>query len=340
MAAEMAHKGHDVTVYSSKPECWKENIDVLDDNDNVLMTGKLAKVTNNLADAVDGANIIWIVIPSMLFENMGKMLQFLLSPGQLIGVVPGSGGAEFAFKGCIEKGCILFGMQRVHSISRLKEYGRSVHMLGRKSMLYIGSIPSSEATNICKLVEPLFDIPCKALKNYLAVTLTPSNPILHSTRIYSMFKDWKPGVVYPRNFLFYEDWDDASSDMLICCDSEEQSLCGVLPICLDEVVSLRTYYESQDAKAMTKKIRGIKAFKGLTSPMKKTDNGWIPNFESRYFMADFPYGLKIIKDLADLFIVPTPNIDTVWRWYVKTLKPEKYFELSDQSKDKLLELYR
>ena len=177
-------------------------------------------------------------------------------------------------------------MQRVHSISRLKEYGRSVHMLGRKSMLYIGSIPSSEATNICKLVEPLFDIPCKALKNYLAVTLTPSNPILHSTRIYSMFKDWKPGVVYPRNFLFYEDWDDASSDMLICCDSEEQSLCGVLPICLDEVVSLRTYYESQDAKAMTKKIRGIKAFKGLTSPMKKTDNGWIPNFESRYFMEE------------------------------------------------------
>jgi len=50
--------------------------------------------------------------------------------GQMIGVVPGSGGAEFAFKGCIDKRCVLFGLQRVHSISRLKEYGKAGHMLG------------------------------------------------------------------------------------------------------------------------------------------------------------------------------------------------------------------
>lgn len=127
MAAEMAHKGHEVTMYSSKPEKWNKSIEVLDEGNNLLMTGELKKVTNDLLEAVSGAELIWIVIPSMMFEEMGTKLENLVKPGQVIGVVPGSGGVEFAFKGCIDKGCVLFGLQRVHSISRLKEYGKVVH---------------------------------------------------------------------------------------------------------------------------------------------------------------------------------------------------------------------
>lgn len=213
-------------------------------------------------------------------------------------------------------------------------------MLGRKDKLFIGSIPANKAGDICGIVEPLFDIPCLALKNYLAVTLTPSNPILHTTRIYSMFRNWKPGVVYDRNFLFYEEWDNNSSDMLIACDSEEQELCKSIPLDLDEVVSLRTYYDSPNADAMTKKISGIKAFRGLTSPMIEADDGWIPDFSSRYFTADYSYGLKLIKDLAVLFNVPIPNIDTVWNWYVKTAKTENWFDIGSMTKDELISMYK
>ncbi len=339
MAAEMAHKGHVVTVYTSRPERWNRIIEVLDESDYPLMIGKISKVTNDLRVAVDGAELIWIVIPSMMFEEVGRKLESVVKHGQLIGVVPGSGGAEFAFKGCINKGCTLFGLQRVHSISRLKEYGKSVYMLGRKDKLYIGAIPSNKAGEICSLVETLFDMPCISLKNYLAVTLTPSNPILHTSRIYSMFKKWEPGVVYDRNFLFYEEWDTDSSAMLIACDSEEQELCGTIPLVLDEVVSLKTYYESQDATAMTNKISGIKAFKGLLSPMKEVEEGWIPDFSSRYFTADFSYGLKIIKDIAGLFDVKTPNIDMVWNWYVETSKPEKWFDIGDIKKIEFVNIY-
>lgn len=317
MAAEMASRGYNVTVYSSKPDMWNNEVTVYDSDDKIYAKGVLKNVTSNLETAVNNADVIWITMPSLTFNSLGKKLEKLVKSEQIIGVVPGSGGAEFAFKGCIDRGCVFFGLQRVHSIARWKEYGKAVYMLGRKSELYIGSIPSFDAQHICGIVASMLGIPCKALKNYLAVTLTPSNPILHTTRLYSMFKNYTEGVVYPRNILFYEEWDDASSDMLIKCDEEEQRLCSVIPIDLSEVVSLRIYYESLTASKLTEKIKSIKAFKGLTSPMKEVNDKWVPDLNSRYFTADFSYGLKVIIDFCAIFDIPKPNIDMVWNWYLK-----------------------
>lgn len=238
-----------------------------------------------------------------------------LTPGQMVGVVTGSGGAEFAFHSAVEKGAVLFGHQRVHSIARLETYGKAVYMLGRKSSLKLGAIPAYRADEISQIVSSLFDIPCVALPNYLCVTLTPSNSILHTSRLYSIFKDYKKGVIYTKNFLFYEEWTIESSEVLIACDSELGTICDTIPLELKPVLSLKEYYESATAEAMTNKIRGIKAFRGLTSPMIASEGGWVPDINSRYFTADFPYGLKIIKDIAKLFGIVTANIDMVWNWY-------------------------
>ena len=151
-----------------------------------------------------------------------------------------------------------------------------------------------------------------------------------------MFKDYHEGMIYPRNFLFYEEWDDASSEMLIACDRELQELCQVMPMDLSGVESLCDYYESKTVCAMTQKIKGIPAFKGLLSPMKRRAGGWVPDFENRYFATDFPYGLKIVKDLAEEYGVDTPNIDKVWEWYATTVsaipaEPEKAQPVPDDS---------
>lgn len=171
------------------------------------------------------------------------------------------------------------------------------------------------------MIEKLFDMPCTLLPNYLNVTLTPSNPILHTARLYAMFRDYKKGMTYPKNYLFYEEWTDDSSEMLLNMDQELQRLCETMPLDLSCVVSLRKYYESPTIEKMTNKIKSITAFKGLTSPMIEKSDGWVPDFQSRYFTADFCYGLKIIKDLGNLYDVKMPNINLVWKWY-ETMDPE------------------
>lgn len=341
MGAEMAYKGHEVTMYTSKPEKWNDEIEVLDDTSKVLLTGKLAHVTSDLEYAVKDAAIIWVVLPAELFLDFGKKLALYIKSGQMVGVVPGSGGAEFALHDVIEKGGILFGFQRVHSIARLEEYGKSVRMLGRKSKLELGSIPAKESGRISRLVSEMFNMPCTALPNYLCVTLTPSNQILHTARLYAMFKDYQQEMVYPKNFLFYEEWTQLSSEILFDCDEELQKLCKAIPLELSDVMSLKKYYESPTTEAMTRKISGIKAFKGLVAPMIKRANGWVPDLNSRYFSTDFPYGLKVIKELAVAFDVKTPTIDTIWNWYVKfdNKRAEKAFKLTEVRKN-LVEMYQ
>lgn len=138
-----------------------------------------------------------------------------------------------------------------------------MYVLSRKQEITVAAIPRAHSAKIAELLGSLFRMPCRALDNYLAVTLTPSNPILHTTRLYSMFRDYKDGVRYPRNILFYAQWDMPSSEMLIACDAELQTLCRKLPMDLSEVISLKIHYESDTPEKMTKKSAVFPHSKGF-----------------------------------------------------------------------------
>lgn len=340
MAAELLHRGHKVTICSSRPDAWKRDISVLDSEENLLFKADVYKVTDCMEEALRSAELVFVTVPAQQFGAMAQRMEPYVKPGMMIGIIPGSGGAEMAFLRVIQKGCTLFGFQRVHSIARIKKYGKAVYMLGRKPKLHIGTVPSCANKVIAPLIEQLFEMPCTQLPNYLCVTLTPSNPILHTARLYDLFREYRPGKVYPKNYLFYEEWDDAASEVLIACDGELQKLCAEIPLELETVRPLQEHYESYTISSMTAKIRSIRAFKGLLSPMRETEGGWAPDFESRYFTADFSYGLKVIAELADLFAVPVPNIDRVWRWYesVNQKDAQNAFRLN-MDKDSFIALY-
>ena len=330
MAGEFAAAGHEVRVVTSNPPDWCGTVNVLDRGGEILVSGELTLVTENLSKAIDGADYIWITYPTFMLEKVANDLLPLVEPHQRIGVVPGN-GAEFFFGSHVRKGAVLFGLQRVHSIARLCERGHSVYMLGRKQELQVASLPSTKVNEIAYEVEGLFGIPAIALPHYLAETLTPSNPILHTSRIRSMFRNWKPGVYYSRNVLFYEDWDNASSELMLTCDTELQQLCRLLEskmgVDLSGVKSLKDHYDCSDALAITAKISNIPAFRGLTSPMREVGPGmWEPDFSSRYFKADFAYGLKVIVDIAELVEAPSSCMREVFEWYEAMSGDGAYFD--------------
>ena len=93
--------------------------------------------------------------------------------------------------------------------------------------------------------------------------------------------------------------------------------------------SLRVHYESPTVEAMTKKISSIVAFKGLTTPVVEVDGGVIPDLHSRYFTADYSYGLTIIKQVADFAGVQTPNIDATMAWYKNIAVEKEEFRFND-----------
>jgi len=329
-AVHCAEKGHKVTIFSSNPEKINKVLTVVNEHDEVIHQGMIDRATSNIEEAFLDAELIFIVMPATMMNENAKRIEPFVKPGIKICIVPGTGGGECAFKGCVEKGAIVFGVQRVPSVARLIEYGKTVRAVGYRGEMFVSAIPQNATEECCKIIEDIIGIKTTALPNYLNITLTPSNPILHTTRLKNLYGDWHDGIIYHEVPLFYEGWNDDASKLLLSCDDEVQRLCQALQMFdLSYVKSLRIHYESPTAEAMTKKIASIAGFRGLTSPTVAVEGGYIPDFNSRYFTADFSYGLAILVQIADLIGVDVPNMKETLSWYYSLVGKRNEFDLRD-----------
>ena len=329
-AVHCAHKGHEVTMFSSKPERFGKTVCCVDTQGQVTCSGQLAGATADPKEAFSQADVIFVTVPADCMAQYANLIAPYAKPGMKIGLIPGTGGGECAFGVCRKQGATIFGLQRVPAVARLTEYGKTVCSTGYRGLLHAAALPKSETESCCKLLASIFDIPCQALPDYLNLTLTPSNPILHTTRLRTLYGDYAPGVVYKEIPLFYQHWSDESSRLLIICDEEVQNLCRTMKeFDLSGVKSLKEHYESDTVEKMTYKISHIPAFQGLTSPHKAVEGGFIPDFSSRYFTADFSYGLSILVQVADMAGVDAPNMKATLQWYQDLAGQPQMFQFSN-----------
>ena len=54
--------------------------------------------------------------------------------------------------------------------------------------------------------------------------------------------------------------------------------------------------------------------------MKQVKGGWVPDFESRYFTEDFPFGLRFLYGTAQQQSIDTPTINKVYEWGMKIIE--------------------
>lgn len=338
-AVHCAEKGHKVVIYTSKPDLYDGHLNIVDEKGVTTHEGDIESVTADPEIAFRHVELILVTVPATMMKSIAEKVYASANEKTIIGVVPGNGGNECAFKKCIDRGNVFFGIERVPAIARLVQKGKTVMSTGYKPELHVAALPRNSTKECADLIHSLFDMKTTVIPNFLNLTMTPSNPILHTTRLYTIFHDWHEGVVYPSLPLFYEEWDDKSSELLITCDDELQRVCQALPeFELSYVKPLKVYYESPSIEAMTKKLSSITAFKGLKTPTVNVEGGLIPDLHSRYFTADFSYGLSIIKQIAELAEVSTPSIDRVIGWYKGIAIEKGEFKYSDYGIDSLDDL--
>ncbi len=329
-AVHSAVAGHRVTVFTSKPEKFHTHLTIVDAHGTVTYEGDLHKATNDPQEAFGSAEVIFVTVPADCMEQYARQIHSYMRPGVKIGLIPGTGGGECVFKPCVDKGAILFGLQRVPAVARLVEYGKQVCSTGYRPELFAAALPKSHTRECCDLLSGIFCMPCLPLPDYLNLTLTPSNPILHTTRLRTLFADYKPGVVYGHIPLFYQHWSDETSRLLFACDDEVQQLCHALSdFDLSGVKSLKLHYESDTPEKMTRKISSIPAFQGLASPHKAVEGGYIPDLSSRYFTADFSYGLAILVQIARFAGVSAPHMEATLQWYDRIAGSPRMFRFEE-----------
>ena len=77
----------------------------------------------------------------------------------------------------------------------------------------------------------------------------------------------------------------------------------------------RHFHDISDTSTLYKAIQTNAAFQGIKHPVKTTEDGrYVPDFTHRYLTEDVPYGLVVIRGIAEIVGVQTPNIDKVLTW--------------------------
>ena len=293
----------------------------VDTPDGLTLRGKIERISNQPSEVIPGADVVLLCLPGFMIEQQLRLLKDYLLPQTFVGSVFSSTGFFFEALQILDAHQPLWGFQRVPFISRVETYGQSAHLLGYKEAhnIAVEQVGEADKRAFAELMATWFERPVRLLHNYYEASLTNSNPLLHTSRLYTMFGGENEGRTYDRMLLFYEEWTEEAADLYIKMDEEFFRLLSLLPVEQGYLPTALNYYESHDAASLARKLSSIQGFKGITSPMKQTAGGWVADYSSRHFTEDFPFGLKYIWQLAHEKGVSCPYIDRVYAWGMSKL---------------------
>lgn len=278
-----------------------------------------SKIVNVKIDVTDdysivaNSDIIMITVPHFAKVEVLSKIKPYIHKEQTLVAIPAGAGFNILTNGF---NCNIYGFQRVPLICRTRIYGKSVDILGIRPTNKIAGISTNiNNNNFPSILSSIFGVPFTYLEKFIELTLCNSNPLLHPSRYVTMWKNWKDEVPYSRNSYFYSEWNDEASEMYIKADQDLQSIyTELLPT--KNIVGVLEYYESQNKSDLTKKLNSILSLKNILSPMIRTDKGYYPDWNSRYFKEDILYSLLPIIAIGDIVNVSTPTLDYLFEWAV------------------------
>lgn len=314
IAGWLSRRGIQVNILTRHPSCWAPELTITTPTET--FAAHMSAVSDNPAEVIPGADVVLLTVPGTANADELTAIMPWLRKDCFVGGVFCSSGFFFEAIKILPAGTPLWGFQRVPFIARVNEYGRSARLLGGRPQLNLAveNVSQEEKEQFARWIGNVFDCQTQLMANYLEVSITNSNPILHTGRLYSMFANRDDSWRSDNNILFYEEWTVDAARLIIDMDAELFKLLALLPVTPGYLTPLLEYYESHDADSLKAKIASIPAFKGITSPMKRDERGWYPDYSSRYFTEDFGYSLRYIYELARRHNVATPAIDKVYQW--------------------------
>jgi len=347
-----ANLGYDVTVFADfKDEAARlqagieanGGIEIYDrcDPQNIRSyKGTPSKVSNKAADSIPQADFIIVALPSFAIKNVLVGIKDHLKQGATIYIMPGQGGVDYVAKEVVGDLCragkiTVAGIIPMPLNCRIDEFGKRVQLAALKAYYDLAAIPAANAGKAAKALSGLLaGRPVNPIGNYVGIALHASNPNIHPGRLYGLFADYTEGKIYPENPLFYETWDDKSSEWCQKISDERlkiwETICKKVPGTGEpgQVPHLKPYIERiyaeqvHDTSTMATCFNTNDGFKGFKCPMKEEGGGWVPDFKNRYFTEDIPEGFCMYKGIADLAGVETPTIDLIMAFFQKFMGKE------------------
>lgn len=305
--------------------------------DGGLISARPDAVSCDPQEVAFDADLVVVTVPAHVREDLLQNLKPALPTDKpvFVGAIPGFCGfdwlAEKVFAG--HPNVVIWGMKDVPYTAFDLVPGKSIRMGGAKSRLHIASHARENTENrqqLHQMLQRLYEAPVDLLADYLEITLTPGNPIMHSSAIYGLIGPYAQWHKRPFDWrvCWWTDATELSAYFLERSDEESQTLCRAVEsqfgIDLSSIDPLKKEItdaygdQIRDPHTMLSVLRTNKAYEDIEAPLIPVADG--SGFEidpaSRAYHEDVAFGLALLVEMGRRLSVSMPHIEEIFEWCV------------------------
>lgn len=264
--------------------------------------GNLNIVTDNMEEAINGANIIMVTVPAMGHFYVAKRMAPYLKNGQTIILNPGrTGGALEVYNAIRESGCckdIIVAEAQTFIYACRATSETSAHIFKSKKEVTLATIPATKTEQVIEMLSDAYP-QFKAAKDVIETSINNYGAIFHPAPTLLNSGHIERGA----SFEYYTEGITPSiGNFLEKMDKERMEIGNLLNI---DTLSAKDWLEyTYDAKGDTlyEAVQNNLAYKGLQAPK---------GLNIRYIYEDVPYSLIPMSSIAKEFDIKTPAIDSI-----------------------------
>ncbi|MGE0037609.1 MAG: NAD/NADP octopine/nopaline dehydrogenase family protein [Xanthobacteraceae bacterium] len=265
-------------------------------------------ITTDVAEAVRGADLIMLVVPSVAHEYYAQALAALIDGSQPIFINPGHTGGGLHFLNELRKAGYRGPVRSCETVTLTyitrMEGPALVNIYSYTKRLRFAALPGKHVDELYALLKPLYPEIEKA-SSVIETALSNLNAVFHPEGML-MNAGWIQHT--GGNFLFYrEGFTDAVGRVTAAVDAERLAVAKALGIPAKPFIDV--FYEAgltteaaRDSGDIARACQESEPNKTIKSP---------PSLDHRYMHEDVGYGLVPIAALGKLCGVATPIMDAL-----------------------------
>lgn len=265
--------------------------------------GRLNVITTDIGEAIDGADVIMVVIPAVGHEYVAEISAPHLTDGQTIVLNPGRTGGALEFRAtlsaCGATADVIVAEAQTFIFASRTTGPAQAHIYGIKNTVPVASLPAVKVEKAIRLLQGAFPqfVPAenvlKTSFDNIGAIFHPAPTLLNSGRIEAT----------AGNFDYYhEGITPAVASVIEEMDRERMAVAKALGI---EPLSAFEWLEAAynaTGKTLYDAIQNNEGYKGLRAPA---------TLQHRYIFEDVPASLVPIASIGDMLGVETKTIKLV-----------------------------
>ncbi|MDR3332928.1 MAG: NAD/NADP octopine/nopaline dehydrogenase family protein [Synergistaceae bacterium] len=310
MAGHLASKGFEVSLFEH-PDYPQKIRDINAKGNRVVLTGAieatgtLKTATTDMAEAVKGAEIIFLAAPTFAQGPIFEKALPCFEDGQTVVIIPGNFGSlalkKMMDKAGVKKRLFLAETDTLPYACRLIENGKS-NVWGLKEYVSLATLPGSDYDAVVRNIEGVFPVGTHKLPSVLGAGLNNANMIVHCPTMLM-----NAGRIESEKgaFRFYTDGMSPS-----VCRVQEALDAERLAVANELGVKLKSTSELLKGEY---KLAGATLYELLAeNPAYGQHGNDAPSsMGHRYFSEDVPFLLVPLSDFGRLVGKPTPIADSI-----------------------------